>query len=150
MALLDDIKLSLRITNTAYDTEINDLILQVKADLASVGIIEAKIVETDPIIKRAILVFCRANFGLNNPDSEKLQKCYESIRDHLSMSLDYSYYKVTLNAGTQELVMFDGEYWQTDDKGIAIFYTRKQNHVPYCMNGVDGYIDITADTTIGA
>jgi len=88
--LLDNIKLTLRITNIAYDTEIQDLIEQAKADLKLCGVLEAKIIDTDVLIKRAIITYCKANFGLNNGDSEKLQASYEAIRNHLSMSVEYN------------------------------------------------------------
>lgn len=88
--LLDDIKLALRRTNDVFDSEINDLIEQAKADIKLAGVPESKIVDTDPLIKRAIIVYCKANFGLNNPDSEKYQKSYEAIRDHLALSIDYA------------------------------------------------------------
>ena len=88
--IIDDIKISLRISNTGYDSEILDLIEEAKADIVSRGVLTEKVVETDPLIKRAIKTYCKANFGLNNPDSERLQACYESIRNHLTMSIDYN------------------------------------------------------------
>lgn len=84
------VKLALRISNTAYDSEITDLIAEAKADLKLCGVIEGKIIETDVLIKRAIVTYCKANFGLNNADSEKLQRSYEAIRNHLTMSIDYN------------------------------------------------------------
>lgn len=88
--MISTVKLALRISNSAYDTEISDLIAEAKADLKLCGLIEEKIVETDALIKRAIVTYCKANFGLNNADSEKLQGSYEAIRNHLSMSIDYN------------------------------------------------------------
>jgi len=88
--LLDNIKTKIRISNTAYDEEIQDLILEAKADLKLCGVLEAKIVDTDVLIKRAIVTYCKANFGLSNIDSEKLQQSYEAIRNHLAMSIDYN------------------------------------------------------------
>ena len=87
--MLESVKMALRISNNAYDTEIQDLINIAKADMALVGITEASIVDEDMLIKRAIITFAKANFGLNNPDSEKLQMSYEMIRNHLSMSINY-------------------------------------------------------------
>ena len=88
--MIDIVKLALRISNTAYDTEISDLIEEAKADLELCGLIEDKIVDTDVLIKRAIVTYCKANFGLNNADGEKLQRSYEAIRNHLTMSIDYN------------------------------------------------------------
>jgi len=86
--MLNDVKIALRISNTAYDGEINDLILAAKADLLLSGVLRT--LETDALIKRAILIYCKANFGWNNTDAEKLKAAYESLKNHLSMSLDYT------------------------------------------------------------
>lgn len=86
----DDVKLALRISNTAYDAEITDLIAQAKADLKLCGLIDAKIVDTDALIKRAIVTYAKANFGWDNPDTVRLQQSYEMIRNHLTQSLDYN------------------------------------------------------------
>jgi uncharacterized phage protein (predicted DNA packaging) len=91
MALLDDIKLTLRISNTAYDSEINDLISAAKADLRLSGILESKVNDdTDPLIKRAITVYVKTNFGWNNPDAERLQQSYDMLKCHLALSQEYT------------------------------------------------------------
>jgi len=87
MALIDDIKTALRISNTAFDSEISDLISAAKKDLELSGILNVD--ETDPLIKRAITVYVKANFGWNNPDSEKLQQSYNMLKAHLSLSQEY-------------------------------------------------------------
>lgn len=88
MALLDDVKTTLRISNTAFDTEISDLILSAKADLQLAGILTPD--ETDALTKRAITIYCKANFGWDNPDSDKLNQSYEMLKNHLSLSVDYT------------------------------------------------------------
>ena len=88
--LLDDVKLALRISNTSYNSEITDLIDQAKADIKLVGVLESKIIDTDILIKRAIITYCKANFGWNNADAQRLQQSYEAIRNHLSMSIEYT------------------------------------------------------------
>jgi hypothetical protein len=149
--ILDDVKLALRISNTAYDGEITDLIEQVKADMKLAGLVEAKIIDTDMLIKRAIVTYCKANFGLNNPDSEKLQQSYEAIRNHLSMSIDYAYYIVTITASAQGEIIFDGETKQTNSDKVVIFYAKAKNHVQYkLIDKVTRYIDVTGNITIGA
>jgi hypothetical protein len=55
MAILEDVKLALRITNTALDTEINDLIAACKIDMSLSGVKE--ISDTDAIVKRAIITY---------------------------------------------------------------------------------------------
>lgn len=146
--LIDDVKQVLRISNTAYDVEITDLIEACKLDLKLAGVLT--ISETDKLIKRAILVYVKANFGYDNPDADRLLKAYKMLRNHLAISIDYAYYSVTINAGSQCTVTFNGEAKQTNTTGTAIFHSRTKNHVSYIVNGVTNYIDITGNTVIGA
>lgn len=91
MPILDDVKTALRISNTAYDSEINDLVAAARADLKLSGILESKVNDdTDPLIKRAITVYVKANFGWNNPDSEKLRQSYDMLKAHLVLSQEYT------------------------------------------------------------
>lgn len=88
MALLDDVKINLRIKTTAFDTaEIEPLILACKRDLglAGVNVIE----ETDPLIKRAVFLYVKANFG-SNPDSEKYLASYNMLKTSLALAGDYN------------------------------------------------------------
>lgn len=88
--LLDDIKVSLRITNTAFDGEIVDLIEEAKQDLRFAGISSVKANdETDPIIKRAIKTYCKSQFGFDNPDADRLYDSYIMLKQHLALAGDY-------------------------------------------------------------
>jgi hypothetical protein len=163
MALIDDVKTALRITTTEFDSEIINLINTAKADLNIAGLYkvdaseEAFIqgeypTEVDiPLIKQAIILYCKANFGYDNPEADRFQESYEMLKNHLSMSSDYAYYKVTIEAGEQCQVIFDGQVKETDNSGQVVFYSRAKNHVPYIIGDADiEYIDITNDTTITA
>lgn len=86
--MLETTKTILRISNTAYDDEIQDLIDAAKSDLSLSGV--KKLDETDPLIKRAIITYVKANFGWNNPDSAKLQNSYEMLKCHLTLSAEYT------------------------------------------------------------
>lgn len=91
MPILDDVKTALRISNTAFDGEITDLISAARSDLKLSGVLESKVNDdTDALIKRAIVVYCKANFGWNNPDAEKLQQSYDMLKMHLSLSQEYT------------------------------------------------------------
>jgi len=93
MPILNDIKTALRISinNTAFDSEITDLIAAARGDLMLAGILPAKANDdNDPLIKRAIMVYVKANFGWNNPDAEKLQQSYDMLKMHLSLSQEYA------------------------------------------------------------
>ncbi len=90
--LLDDVKSALRISasTATFDTEVTDLIEAAKSDLVLTGVDQAKVDAPDSLVKRAITVYCKANFGWNNPDAQLLHESYESLKMHLSMSADYT------------------------------------------------------------
>lgn len=87
--MLNKIKLALRISNSAYDTEITDLINACKKELELAGIASSNISESDPMISQAIITYCKSNFGLGNNDSEKYRMAYESLKKFLCLSNDY-------------------------------------------------------------
>lgn len=88
--MLDDVKLALRISTTAFDSEISDLISAARQDLILAGIAADKANDdTDSLIKRAISLYCKANFG-NNPDSERYQKSYDMLKCSLALAGDYN------------------------------------------------------------
>ena len=148
MAILDDLKTYLRISNTAYNTEITDLINAAKADLALSGILDTT--DTDPLIKRAIVTYVKANFGWNNPDSEKLQKSYDMLKGHLSLSTEYAYYAITFSVGVSDAtVVFNDETLVTGATGTAIFYVRSGNNVEYTVSA-DGYGAVESKTDVSA
>ena len=159
MALIDDIKVLLRISNTAYNTEIADLILSAKADLELSGVNSEKILDTDTLIKRAISTYVKANFGLNNPDTEKLQRSYDMLKSHLSLSLDYSRYAITFSvtdnntAVDEATIVFNGETKKTGAAGTVVFYAFKGYNYEYTVSKA-GYVsqednvDVTASVTI--
>ena len=85
-------KLALRISNDAYDDEILDLIDEARHDLKLVGLsndIVDKEVDIDPLIKRAIRTYVKANFGFDNPDADRLNHSYNMLKQHLSLAGDY-------------------------------------------------------------
>ena len=86
--ILEKVKLALRIRSNAYDIDIYDLIESAKLDLSISGV--KKIDEEDPLIQQAIKTYCKANFGLDNKDSEKYQKSYDMQKQHLSLCGDYN------------------------------------------------------------
>lgn len=92
MALIDDVKQALRVSGATFNTEITDLIESAKRDLAISGINidkEISVGVIDPLLKKAIITYCKANFGYDNPDSEKLMESYRSLEIHMALSEDY-------------------------------------------------------------
>lgn len=89
--MLNDIKNSLRVNGTDLDIEIEDLIDAAKADLILSGVNTTKVTDEDPLIKRAITVYCKANFGYEDPKlSERFQESYVSLKHHLTLSAEYT------------------------------------------------------------
>lgn len=86
MALIDDVKLALRIKNNALDSDITDLIDACKIDLSMAGV--EIVVDTDPITKQAIKLYCKGSFGYDD-NSEKFMKAYESLKIAMALCGDY-------------------------------------------------------------
>lgn len=90
MLLLDDVKLALRVTNNALDSEITDLIAAARQDLILSGISSERAnSDTDTLIKRAIISYCKANFGYDNPEADRFQQSYLMLKIHLALAGDY-------------------------------------------------------------
>lgn len=163
MAILNDVKAALRISaaNTTFDAELTALILSAKADLGLSGV--EIISDTDPLVQKAVITYCKAEFGYDNPDAERLQLSYERLKNSLTMSADHAYFAVTFVvknalavAIRQAVVTFGDNSLETDSTGTAIFYTREAKNVVYAVYA-DGYVadddaanllDVTASQTV--
>lgn len=92
MALMDDLKTYLRIdaSDTTFDVEIQDLINSVQAELIDLGVNPTLVgFATDPLIKRAITTYCKANFGYDTDNAEAFASSYEKIKIYLMNSGTY-------------------------------------------------------------
>ena len=85
--LLDKVKLALRITTQAFDSEITDLIAAALADLGLAGVIVDD--ETDPLIIRAVTTYCRVNFGQPD-DYDRLKSAYDEQKAQLRTATGYT------------------------------------------------------------
>lgn len=85
--MLEKVKLALRITTDAFDSEIQDLIDAALADLGIAGV--TTITETDPLIIRAVTTFCRVNFGQPD-DYDKLKYSYDEQKAQLQVATGYT------------------------------------------------------------
>lgn len=85
--MLQDIKNALRVSGDDLNIEILDLIESAKADLALSGVHESKITDSDPLIKRAITIYCKAHFGYDDPKiAERFEQSYISLKQHLTLT----------------------------------------------------------------
>lgn len=83
----------LRITiedDEVINTEITTLIKACRQDLIRNGITSTKAEsEEDSLIETAILLYLKAEFGLDNKNYEKYRNSYETLRTELSLTSDY-------------------------------------------------------------
>lgn len=85
--MLVKVKLALRITTDAFDTELTDLIEAAKIDLGIAGV---ELPSTlDAICEIAIITYCKLHFG--EPDEyDRLKASYDEQKAQLSMSTGYT------------------------------------------------------------
>lgn len=87
--LTEKMRAALRISSTSakITEEIEDCIAACKADLANDGV---KVInEGDALIKRAITLYCKSEFGYNGK-AEKFRWSYDLLKARLSMSKEYN------------------------------------------------------------
>ena len=84
---LPAVKLALRITTTAYDSEITGLINAALKDMGIAGITNND--DTDALILRAIITYCRLNFGQPD-DYDRLKRSYDEQKAQLGMATGYT------------------------------------------------------------
>ena len=95
MAILDDAKLALRITATAFDSEISDLISYAQEDLVVAGVTRTKMdafvldPDSDYLIKRAVITYVKAEFGWSNPDQDAFRGSYNIQKIRITLLDDY-------------------------------------------------------------
>lgn len=84
--MLEKVKLALRLKSSTFDKEIIGLIDACKLDLRLAGV--DRIMEDDALIERAVILYCKANFGYGD-EKGKFQMAYNALRDSLSLAGDY-------------------------------------------------------------
>lgn len=85
--MLELVKTALRITTTAYDSELNYLIDAAKLDLGIAGVVVPD--ELDAIVKKAIITYCKMSFGLPE-DYDRLKRSYDEQKAQLSNATGYT------------------------------------------------------------
>ena len=92
--MLEAVKLALRITTTAFDDELNQLIEAAKTDLGIAGVTVPVTTESDldQIIQRAIITYCKLNFGeLDRVEMyDRLKASYDEQKAQLGMATGYT------------------------------------------------------------
>ncbi|MBQ2211860.1 MAG: DNA-packaging protein [Ruminococcus sp.] len=85
--MIERVKLALRITTYAFDQEIADLIDAALRDLGIAGVTNDDI--TDPLIIRAVITYCKCNFGQPD-DYDRLKASYDEQKAQMSMATGYT------------------------------------------------------------
>ena len=85
--MLEKVKLALRITTNAYDSELEDLIEAAKADLGIAGVVLPETL--DAIVSRAVVTYCKVHFG-SPDDFDRLKASYDEQEAQLSMATGYT------------------------------------------------------------
>lgn len=87
MTMLNKVKLALRVTTDAFDTEITGLINAAIADLGIVGV-DTLITTEDALLTRAIITYCRVHFG-EPEDYDRLKRSYDEQKAQLISATGY-------------------------------------------------------------
>ena len=85
--MLEKVKMALRITTDAYNSELNDLIDAAKTDLGIAGVTLPDTL--DAICTRAIITYCKLHFG-EPDDYDRLKASYDEQKAQLSMATGYT------------------------------------------------------------
>lgn len=88
--MLNKVKMALRISTTAYDTELADLIAAALADLGLAGIQDEVLSGYVPdLVRTAVITYCKMNFGLPE-DYDRLKRSYDEQKAQMSMATGYT------------------------------------------------------------
>ena len=86
---LAKVKMALRIVTTDFDTELNDLVDAALLDLGIAGVNGEGVVLSDPLVRTAVITYCKMRFG--EPDEyDRLKKSYDEQKAQLSMASGYT------------------------------------------------------------
>lgn len=85
--ILQAVKLAMRITTDAFDSELEDLIDAALADLGIAGV--ETLDPSDALIRRAVITYCRLHFGQPD-DYDRLKRSYDEQKAQLSMATGYT------------------------------------------------------------
>lgn len=90
--MLDAVKMALRITTNAFDSEISGLIEAARLDLRVAGVVVP--VELDALVQTAIITYCRLHFGQPD-DYDRLKRAYDEQKAQLATCTGYTNWLVS-------------------------------------------------------
>lgn len=86
--MIDDVKVALRLTTTAYNDELTNLIASALQDLGIAGVITGSAL-SDSLLKTAVITYCKLHFG-SPADFDRLKRIYDEQKAQLSMATGYT------------------------------------------------------------
>lgn len=91
-AMLEDVKLALRISTTAFDSEISGLISAALLDLGVAGVVPEQM---DALVQLAVITYCKMHFGQPDNDdrlskADKLKASYDEQKAQLATCTGYT------------------------------------------------------------
>lgn len=87
MATIDTVKMALRISTDAFDSELTDLIAAAQLDLGVAGVVVPETL--DELVTRAVVTYCKMSFGLPE-DYDRLKKSYDEQKAQLVTCTGYT------------------------------------------------------------
>lgn len=88
--MLELVKMALRITTDAFNNELQQLIDSALIDLGFGGAISEVLTEDgDPVVKQAVITYCKMNFGLPE-DYDRLKRSYDEQKAQLGTATGYT------------------------------------------------------------
>lgn len=90
--MLDAVKMALRITTNAFDSEISGLIEAARLDLRVAGVQLSP--GDDALVKTAIITYCRMRFGQPD-DYDRLKRAYDEQKAQLATCTGYTNWLVS-------------------------------------------------------
>ena len=85
--MLEQVKTALRITTTAYDSELVYLIEAAKLDLGIAGVVVPE--ELDALVQKAVITYCKMSFGIPE-DYDRLKRSYDEQKAQLVTATGYT------------------------------------------------------------
>lgn len=85
--MLEKVKLALRITTNAFDSELTNLIASALLDLGIAGVDVPQ--NYDELVQTAVITYCKCHFG--EPDNyDRLKASYDEQKAQLRMATGYT------------------------------------------------------------
>lgn len=89
LSTLPNVKLALRLTETDFDDQILGLMDAALGDLGIAGVNGEKALVSDPLVRQAVITYCKMNFG-DTSEYDRLKASYDEQKAQLSMASGFT------------------------------------------------------------